>query len=118
MGVGQRRQDLRRAGARAQAAHAGIDLEVVANGLAGGGGETVHVADLRQGVDDRSEIEFDQGFGFVGQKAAHHQNARVVDAAAAQLDALVDGTDGQPTWRPRHRGRGRLRARRARRHRP
>ena len=61
MRVAECGQDFRRAGARAQAAHAGIDLQVVADGLAGGGGETVHVADLRQGVDGRREIEFHDG---------------------------------------------------------
>ena len=89
-------QDLRGAGARAQAAHAGIDLQMVADGLSRRGGEAVHVADLRQRVDGRREIVFHHGIAFVGEKAAHDQNARVVDSAAAQLNALVHGTHRQP----------------------
>ena len=95
--AGECGQDLRGAGARAQAAHAGIDLEVVADGLAGRGGETVHVADLREGMDGRREVEFHHGIAFVGEKAAHDENARLVDAAAAQLDALVHRTHRQPS---------------------
>ena len=94
--IGKRRQDLRRAGSRAQAPHARIDLEMVADGLPRRGGETVHIANLRQGVDGRREIEFHHRIAFVGQKAAHDENPRAVDTVRAQLHALVHRTHRQP----------------------
>ena len=58
MRIVQGRQNLRRAGARSQSSHAGIDLQVVVDSLARRGGQAVHIADLPQRVDCRREIEF------------------------------------------------------------
>ena len=60
-------------------------------------GEAIDIADLRQGMDGRSQIEFHNCVAFVGEKASHDEDARFVDAAIAQLDALVHGTHRQPS---------------------
>ena len=99
----ERGQDFRCAGARAQAAHAGIDLQMVADGFAGrraraGPRRGSASSEWTAGVRSNST----SGLGFVRQKAAHDEDARAVDAAAAQVDAFIDRTDGQPAGALRH----------------
>ena len=92
----QRLQNLVGRSARAQAAHAGIDLEMVAYALAGRLREAIHLRNLVERMDGGSEVEFRQGFAFMGQKAAHHQDASF-DAAAAQGNAFFHRADRQPS---------------------
>jgi hypothetical protein len=95
-GIGQRLQDVVRGSPRTETAHAGVDLEVVADGLAGGLRDAIQLRHLVERMDGGRKIEFREGFALVGQKSAHHQNAGR-NAATAQRDALFHGADRQPS---------------------
>jgi hypothetical protein len=92
----QSRHDLRRRGARAQAAHPGIDLEVVAHRLSGRRGQPVQIAHLRERMHRRREIVLDQRRLFKRQKPAHHQNPRRSHAGRAQRRAFIHRAHRQP----------------------
>ena len=47
-------------------------------------------------MNHRREPVFHQRLALIGQKAAHHQDARLPDASAAQTGAFLDGADRQP----------------------
>ena len=92
----ERRHNLRRRRARAQAAHPGIDLEVIAHRLSGRRGEPVEIAHLRERVHGRRQIVLHQRRLFERQEPAHHQNARRGHAGGAQGRAFIHRTHRQP----------------------
>jgi hypothetical protein len=94
--LANRGQDLGGRGAGAEPSHAGVDLQVIAERLAGAAGQMIDLPDLVERMDSRREIVLDEGLALVWEKSAHHQNARLMNAAAAQVRAFIDGAHGQP----------------------
>ena len=81
-----RARDLLGAGARPQAAHAAIDLQVIGNARG---------RQILQRMNHRREMEFFQAGSLLRKKIGHHQDAGA-DPLAAQIDAFLDVRYGQP----------------------
>ena len=89
-------QDLRGGGARPQPAHAAVDFQVIVAPVPTRcSRQPVPLGDVRERMQYRRQVIFQQARAFGGQEIGHHQNARL-DAPVPQNGAFLHVAHRQP----------------------